>query len=503
MINSNSIFIEAVVFSALFIVARIAPIWKQRHRGCDAYFFMLCAEELRKSRRLPVVLPRLYLLDIREQWYPPGFMVFLSLIPPRILQNYYWLLNHSLDLVVALAGFTLTYHYAGPWGAWLFGLLYACESSLIIEYQNLTSRPLSTLLLFAFLGTALLGTAGQPIWLGASLLLGIMLFYTHKMAMQLLWFTLPLLSITTGDWAWAGLLVGTYIAAFAINPALFTKIVRAHWDIVFFFYRRWPWLNAHCIKNSPVYGEKAPSGFFAGILQNSWLSFLKDKLAAGYFVIIIIAALPFSAGNGHTPIIIFIFGGMAWALLTLLVPWLRCLGEGSKYLKYVLPLTLCLTAIYTIESPWLWFLMAPLLFRQVKNYWLTFKSLSDTMNKTGTMDSGLRTILPHLKKNPGNVMCIPFHLADLVAYQARTPVLWGCHGYGFNDNIDPIYPVLRKSIEQCAKDYELQYLLLDTNFTTREELHLTDWKPYLRSGSMELFLIKDQPTSREREITCD
>ncbi|MFH1913141.1 MAG: hypothetical protein ABIK45_02560 [Pseudomonadota bacterium] len=493
--------LQLAIFSALFIILRVAPIWNQRHRGCDAYFFMLCAETLRTRFKIPVTLPRLYLLEPQEQWYPPLFMVFLSFFPQNLLKKYYWLINHLLDLVVAIGFFVFVNHFAGPIGAWLFGLLYACDNSLVVEYQNLTSRPLSAILLFAFMACAMTATTNGPPWFFAALALGILLFYTHKMALQLLWFILPVLSITTGKLSWVALLGAIYVGAFLLHPSLFIKVVRAHWDIVSFFNRRWPWLNAHLIRNSPIYGDGRPTGFFNELLHGSTLAFLRDKFSSSLWAVMIAAAYPFSDESGFTPLVIFVAGTMAWALLTLLVPQLRCVGEGSKYLKYATPVALALASIYTVQAPWLWLIMLPLALRQIRNYALAYRALRAQAGNSGIQSATLLSMLSYLKEHRGNVMCIPLHLSDSVAYFARCGVLWGAHGYGFNSTLYPIYPVLLKTIEQCTADYELDYLLLDTRYASLAELRLNSMTPEATFGPLQLF--RFDPASRhDQEAAC-
>ena len=89
----------SVVF-AFAMALRVAMIWRGRNRGCDAYYFLFCACEFRKTKRLPIILPKVYVLEEREQWYPPGFSVLLSWIPQRVLDKYYWAVSPMIDSLI-------------------------------------------------------------------------------------------------------------------------------------------------------------------------------------------------------------------------------------------------------------------------------------------------------------------------------------------------------------------------------------------------------------------
>src|SRR5574340_846994 len=100
---------------AFSLSLRLWPIWNSRKRGCDAYYYLLCAEEYRKNKKLPIVLPKLFLLDVTEQWYPPLFIELLSIIPTQWLKRTYWLITPAIDtLTSAMVWFYIYWQTGNP-----------------------------------------------------------------------------------------------------------------------------------------------------------------------------------------------------------------------------------------------------------------------------------------------------------------------------------------------------------------------------------------------------
>ena len=135
----------------LFFVFRLTPIWRVKERGCDAFYFLITAKAFRQNRKIPIVTPDIYLLELNEQWYPPLFSILLGLLPSRWVESRYWLFNHLLDAMVLLLLVAWVENGYGPYMALLAGTAYASSPYLIDEYASMTSRPLATLQLVLFL----------------------------------------------------------------------------------------------------------------------------------------------------------------------------------------------------------------------------------------------------------------------------------------------------------------------------------------------------------------
>ena len=76
-----------IAVAVLAFYLRIKPRLLQKDFGIDSWYFLLYAEEFRKTRRIPVKLPY-FMLDLEEQWYPPGLAIFLSFFPQSFLEKF-------------------------------------------------------------------------------------------------------------------------------------------------------------------------------------------------------------------------------------------------------------------------------------------------------------------------------------------------------------------------------------------------------------------------------
>lgn len=466
-----SLFWVNLAFLLLFLALRLVPLYSSKKKGCDAYFFLLCAEEFRRRPGVPVTLPGLYLLEPDEQWYPPMFYVFLGLFPEKWIKENYWLINHLLDLLVGFLILNLASLIGTPLVGLLVAAMYALDESIIMEYQNMTSRPLGCVLFFSLLGSAWLGIHAHPLWMGVAVVCGVLLVYTHKLACQLVWFLFPFLMVVRGEVQWGFLLLAMYAGAFAVYPGFFVKLIRAHFDIISFWSRYWPWLGAHQVKSSPVYGDGRPAGFFEGTRWDQGKAMTLRILLSNAWIIPALFGAALMPEGYVIPLAQVCVGGLVWVVLTSYIPFFRGVGEGTKYIKYLLPPSLILVAASVVKVSWLWLLVVPLALRQVRQYVRSVRNKPKT-EMTGSLNECLEKMFAHMRQlEDTRTFCLPLHLSDTVAYHTRNPVFFGTHGYGFKEAAQ-VFPVLQRPVEDCVREYGLTHLLLDTTYASVGELRL-------------------------------
>lgn len=490
---------STIIVAGAFLFLRLYPLRRLGSQGCDAYYFLLCAEEFRTHRRLPIVLPDLYLLEPKEQWYPPLFSVFCSLFPTGFLKEHFWLINHGLDLLVALFLVAFVGREFGAPLAVATGLIYAANAGLMLEYSNLTSRSLASLLFVGFMFAAYYGAMGSILAIAIAISFGVLLLFSHKMTVQLMWILIPALAVLEWNALWIVPLPASYLVAFAIRPRLLKNILLAHWDIVSFWYRNSHLLGAHQVHESPIYGDRqqTSTAFHRSFDRMNLPYYLKQAIHQNYFILVPVAALPLFSGLAPLDrfLVTWALVVTAWAFVTLYFPPLRCLGLGTQYFKYAQLPTLVATAALLTNSPspvfWVLILAAAVL--TIRQYILASRSLLKRESTTmGTLTKELEGIIEHIRTlNGARVICLPVHIADLVAYHARVPVLWGTHGYGFR-KAEPFFPVLKRPIGDFVKQYNLTHLLLDKKFASLSNLKLERSTVAMQKGNFILVeLTKD------------
>ena len=469
---AQSAFLVALAWCG-FLAIRLYPLWPYRNRGCDAYYFMMCAEALRGKWRLPIRLPLRYVAELREQWYPPGFPVLLALLPPRWLKANHWMLNHILDSVVAVMMFILIRPVAGDLPAAGTVALYALQPAIIQEFVSLTSRPLGMILQLAVLIAGFLATS-QGSWLAgaAAVLAMVLLIYSHKLSLQLLWFLLPFLTLVTGHWAWVGVLIIAYAVAALMAPSFFIKIQRAHLDITEFWSRNWRLLGAHPVRQSPIYGDgKTHTEYYNSTGMGSPFRFFYQVFRMNVFVIF----LPFAFGVPGNLVRFcawWTLGIYLWVLATYAVPKLRCLGLAQQYVKFAyVPVFACVACYLSTEGTfWAWLLCAACTAIVVRSYLLASRSMRHGALPPSDQLSDLTAKIDQLQN--ARLMVFPYHLYDQVAYLTGAQVLWGTHGYGFR-RVESFFPVLTESLATILARFRVSHLVVDTSFVEPEELQIT------------------------------
>ena len=494
---------------ATALTTRLSLIWKSRHRGCDAYYFLLCAEEYRRHRKLPIALPNYYLLDKPEQWYPPGFAVFLSWIPDKWLKRNYWLINPLLDSLIAVLLSWFLWAETGSWvAATVGGMAYALAWPAITDCQNLNSRPLGDLLFTVMmLGLIQWLNNGWSGWFVLAVAACYLTFMTHKLTMQLVYLLLPFMAIVTGDVKPVIVLGTALVGAFGLNHRVAIDILRGQANILKFWRRNWRNLGAHQVLSSPVYGDEGrqdPGRVFQtgvrGVVKNI------AHMGANPFILVALAALAALVAISTAPLsnteqviaawMLFTYA-LAWA--TMMTPELRFYGEGYKYLRLaVFPVAFLVgtvvaktgqdgggIAIFWGGYPWGWYLAIAGCGIVALLVILTRVRDVSRLAVNPVVDADLEKALEYLRRPEVTaVMTIPTHLMDTIVYHCRKPVVWGTHSAGF-ENVEPLFPVFREKVEWFVEKYAVSHIVVDERYVGNKVLKLG--APVFRSGRYSLF----------------
>ena len=518
MTGAVEIFTAAAISAVLFFSLRLYPIWPQREQGCDAFNILLCAEAIRRDRRVPARVPDLFILEDAEQWYPPVFLALCALMPQAWLRRRYWLFNQLVDFVnAALLFAAVALLTASPWLACGAVLVYAISAGLVQEFAALTTRPLGLLVLNLLILAGILAMQ-DPVWLPAALVCGVLLIYAHKLSTQQAWLTLPVIFAATGAWVWAVLLPGMYAIAFAIWPRGFAKLMRSHAAIVRFWHRNWRLLGAHAVRQSPVYGDGGGTrrDFYAAWPNGAPIKFVKETLHQNYFVVPaavgVLERLWSATGAApalDAPMLVmaaWIVSVYAMAGLTHFILPLRGLGLGRQYVKFALVPGFALTAMMIADhsGPVLLATTAVALLLAGRQYLLAVRALRrpDALESTGEVSDALAELLDQLRDDEtARTLVLPVYLCDLVAYETRRPVYWGSHGQCFDDRFEQFFPVLRERIAHYVEDGALTRLLLDTRYASGAELALPDGDLMAEAGPYALYRLR--PASAQSMFHSD
>jgi hypothetical protein len=472
-------FLIALLLILLGLVIRFRPFWINPNLGADHWYWLLCAEDVKRRRKLPPRLPY-FMLEIEEQWYPPLFAGLLALVPMKWLKDHGGKISQLVDLLQGLFIFLTVFWISNSLGiAFLSGLSYFLAWLPMSYSTQLQPRGLANLLLtLAMIGLWFyINTGNLVIWVGL-LILSVILLFLHKMTVQMWVVYLFGFGIWALDWKVLILLPASVLFALIVSKGFYIKMLQAHWDIVSFWHENIKHFGKHQYYDSPRYYKEdaLPNDWWRtsfGRMLTRVLQIADNNVFA--LLIPILAYYAVHHPEGRLANFLWIWLGITylWALLTTLFRYFVALGAGHYYVyQSFFPLFL-LVGLSTRFMPtpvqfWLFaFWAIGLVYSVIK--WERYCRSIPT-HTTGAIGNDQKEVLDYLKTLPKDgVFCIPFYSPDAIPYWTRKKVFWGGHSYGFHTMLKPYFPLMREEIKQTLKKESLNYLLF--------------WRGYLRSLS--------------------
>ncbi|MBF0328687.1 MAG: hypothetical protein HQL10_05990 [Nitrospirae bacterium] len=498
-----------ILFVFCFVLRFIPHIISPLGIGVDHWFWKAYISKYKQDRQFPPVLPQ-YILDV-HQWYPPLFPLVIAYIPKSFFESHSHLIAVFIDLIRLTLLLKLTYLLTNGQmlAVYTAGIIYATIPLLISYNIQLNPRGLAALfldILIALLLWHYFGNGSMWLWPIVILIAAIILL-THKMTTQLFFFLCICSGIISLDWRLFLLIPTSILVAILMSRGFYTKVAIAHWDVLAFWNRNWQWRGAHPIKESPIYGQESYESTtrqhkkgIRGVLKHVCFLFAYNPAGWMIFLIKIITGIRRLSGGTFTSfhniiinmdltmfywIFLLLFFMLLWATLTVLVPFMRCLGMGYLYLyNAAFPAALLwgIAFYVSVKDKIIWIEYMSCVFISLLCIVVFYKHLKNS--KTKKIDSDFDNALNYLKqKTRGVVMCLPMQWLDVVAYKTRQPVLYGGHGYGFKI-LEPVFPRLLIPMSHIIDRYGVRYLLtingyLPDNFLKElEGMHVREFGEY-------------------------
>ena len=447
------------------VIARIAMARVASASAVDQHYWLLAAKAYREQSGLPVRISGKYLMESDEQAYPPLFGMLLG----RVL-NDFWVRHATLVVesteCCVLAGVMLILGLPMP--AMVVALGFYVSAPILVVYNaQLTPRILGDFFLFSAMACQVVATfgtfpdvVGWFLW-GTSILMLALMFMTHKMTYQLHLVLLPF-------WAWAlqswfallATLCGLLLYLALVGPRFAVLQLRAHWDIVRFWNRHWKDLQAHQFLDSPIYG-KADRSSLTRFHVPGWRGMLKHvRTVVSYAPVAIVLPIVSLISGAWPPdwVLVWFCVTYLWVLCTLFISPLKCLGGGHLYVfNAVIP-----SVLYVAYLP----LNPSVLISLVGAAALTGVSLllgcRTVASRPTSRGSDFDEVLSYLSTlSKSQVAVFPLQAAEPVAAQTNHAVLWGGHGFGF-ENMDGFFPVLKNPLGYFFNKYSVEWVLWDS-----------------------------------------
>lgn len=481
--------------SLMTLGLRIVPRLRCRDFGIDTWYFLAYARSLRRQRRWPVTMPY-YLLDHPEQIYPPGLPWLLSWCRTQWLERSHWWISAAIDAVHCAILCSLVWVITHSWIAvGVAGLLFATSPVLVAQATELNARPLGALVFTVFmLSVRYFQEASGWLSVGAVLVTGMIILWTHKMTTQQMVVVLVALSLIYRDPRYLLLGLGMFGLSIAISRGWFLNVLKGHWEIVRFWRKHRPFLGSHQVYHSPLYSNPEKAARMRGVLGlraspiHRWLAIGHLAMIAslvtwiGYLGLSSMSSFPTFFLNWTSFVFLTVF-------LTTVVPGLTQFGEGFKYFRYgVFPWSCLLGFWVQAQDGWLnWVIVGVLAGTQLLVTLYIVRA--QRQNYIAAIDGDTRAVLLELARQPEDgVLALPSSRSEAIAYFSEKQVVWGAHGRGW-DRLEPFWPVFRKPIEAFFDEYKIHWLWLDTRHVDVEDLRLSSsgLEPWLSRGPIRLF----------------
>lgn len=473
---SINIIIFTVVMFLLCFLWRILPLLKQPHQGCDAYFYLIAIEVFKKNKKIPILMPPYYVMEYQESWYPPGFIILLSLLKKRIIDKIYWLISPALDSVLCclLYLFMCLYNRNGN-AALIIILIYIFSRAAIDETISLTSRQAGALLLnILFISSILFISNKDCKWLLViALISGILLLMTHKLSTQVFYISFVIMSIIFFEITFIVIIVIVFLSTILLSKGFYIKILRSHVDFIKFWSRNWKHLGAHQLNDSIIYGIKKKQEITSPVYRkdvrkNVLKNYCIDNLYAVFPFSILLLSI-FNLKSISKPSLFF--AGLSLTilmigLLSYIIPYLRGIGLINQYGKLALPIALiCAIDLYKIDqlTILIYVIVSFYLYQGIISlYNIIIINDQKSSTEIGIWDySKLDKLFRYLQTlNDPLIMCIPLNYCDLIAFHCRKRVLWGGHTSP-TSNLQSVLPVFSKSLSEIINEWSVTHLLVD------------------------------------------
>jgi hypothetical protein len=325
--------------------------------------------------------------------------------------------------------------------------------------------------------------------------LGSLILLTHKMTSQLFWYLCFAATIVTGDLWYLLLIPVSMILALISSTGFYWKILVAHWDILSFWARNWRWLQAHPVKESPIYGDsnyETPTRFYRSGLHG-FLKHISYLLAYNPSAWLAVGVMGFKILHNLAaiqPMTFVVFNWLAlvlvFALATLFIPGLRALGSGYYYLyNAAFPASL-LWGLLILSRSGIAMVGCAVSFGLCSAALAMYYRQSKRTALTRTETDFTKALDSLKREKKGVVMCLPHQWYDIVAYQTGQPVLFGGHGYGFR-LLEPIFPRLMIPIAEVVRRYGVRHLLTMEGYLPKNFMEELPYAEEIRFGCYRIY----------------
>lgn len=500
--------LSGLIIPILSYLLQTYPRLFNKYFGVDVWTRMIEAEYFRKNHHKPPMqkISNGFILEGYLN-YPPALPWILSFIPKTTVLKIQGFISPLFDIIQNYLVFLITLQLTNRLQAALLAqVIYASIPLTILENSYLTPRSMGYLnLMLSFYPILLYTLAPNPFYLISGLFFLTILFFTHKFALQSLFFVIIFFSIIEITPFYIFIFLIGMGFAIAISRGYYLRILGGHIDNILFWVKNYRYRFAHQVRGlvppkkidlvGKIYKLLGTFSPVTLIGTNLWIIIPIILLLANYLNYPISSLSPYSLND---PLMIkmslWVIFFYLFSILVLTIKPLTPIGEGQRYMEMSIAPTAIIASIVffvLLESPYKNIVTPIYILILVINIALTLflqiKGIIGDKNRTMTKDMNRVFRLINKLKSP-RILCVPHQITTMVLYNTKAKVMVEIQA-GDLSRITDIFPVIRKPIPELARKYNLNLLILKKDYVSSKELHLNPKSMLLETDTTQVFKI--------------
>jgi len=472
------------------------PRLLNRNVGVDIWTHLLYLKEYHKQKGIPKEITEGFLVQGRYD-YPPMFILILSKFSIDSVRKYEFLFSPFFDAIHLLIIFHLAFYLSDSVAiALLTQTLYVLTPIVVLENSSATPRSLGyTLFSLLFMCLFVFTQTGDMLYVTFAVLLGSIIFLSHRFTTQGFLFFSILFSVVFRDLIYIFVFLCSFIGALIISKGFYLTVLSGHLGNLKFWYNNIKYRFYHQIKGE--FTNKASEDFVFKV-YNQFISIPPIVLAVtNPWILFALLSLFFKIPSFPFQQQFYLWIGISYflALVTIWVTKLRFLGEGQRYLE-LSAFPAAFIAAYTLMKVSSDLVQTIGIFAYILTATAALVTIIVIQRKAIIKDS-LRTLTPDLekmfhylktlKKKP-RLLCIPHQITTNTIYHTDCPVFVNAD-YTNIEKISDVYPFLKKPLATILKKHNLDGVLLNEKYATYQDLKVTKYKEVKRVGNYVYFTL--------------
>lgn len=493
----------SLIIPFISLLIQYYPRFFNKYFGVDVWTRLTEADLVRKNHhRIPERINKGFIIKGRFD-YPPLFPLILSYIPKKTLEQYQGFVSPFFDSIHCFAIFLIAYQLTNHIEiAIVSQLIYMLTPLVALENSYLTPRSFGYLnFTLAIYPLLLYSQDPRLIYLIIGCIFTTVIFLSHRFATQSFLFIVIFFSIVDRTFFYIIVFAIGMLIAIILTKGYYLRVLKGHLANIYFWVLNYQYRFSHQVKINTNNEKKQDFVIFVYKLLSklSPIALLGTNIwivSAFVFLYARIANIEFIPLENPMfyKMTLWILFFYIFAIAVLSIKRLIPIGEGQRYIEMATAPTSILSSVLLfsllnsgLKHPSLYIFIFLLIVNLLIIIFIQNKAVIKDKDRTLNID--MKKIYEFINNMPTipRIMCIPHQITTMTLYNTKAEVLVNADNEKLMTMLD-FYPVIKKPIEETAKKYQLNYLLLRESFAKINDLKMKNPKIAFKAG--DIILIK-------------